>query len=120
VLPGAPPTPAAPVSGEPVFPAERFLSDDDPAWPGHWAVPPREWTDREVDDDRALAEVRAAVLALPPELRQVVVLRDVEGRSAEQVCAKLGLGAADEIATLHRARGLVRERLERHLEGRSS
>jgi hypothetical protein len=120
VLPGAPPTPAAPVIGEPVFPAERFLPDDDPAWPGHWAFPPREWTGDEVDDDRALVEVRAAILALPPELRQVIVLRDVEGRSAEQVGAELGLSAADEIATLHRARGLVRERLERHLEGRSS
>ncbi|WP_345377520.1 MFS transporter [Pseudonocardia yuanmonensis] len=122
VLPGAPPPPPAPpgpVAGEPAFPADRFLPDDDPAWPGHWASPPREWADARVDDDATLAEVRAAVLAMPPELRQVIVQRDVEGRSAEQVCAALGLDAADEIAALHRARGLVRERLEHYFERRN-
>jgi hypothetical protein len=50
----------------------------------------------------------------------VIVLRDVKGRSADQVRAALGLDAADEVATLHGARGLVRERLERYVEGRSS
>ena len=120
VLAGAPPAPPVPVAGAPSFPADRFLPDDDPEWPGHWASPPREWAGARVDDDGALAEVRAAILALPPELRQVIVLRDVEGRSAEQVRAELGLDAAEETATLHRARGLVRERLERYVEGRSS
>jgi RNA polymerase sigma-70 factor, ECF subfamily len=99
-----------------VFPAERFLPDDDPRWPGHWASPPQEWAGDRVDDDGALAEVRAAILAMPAELRQVIVLRDVEGRSSEQVRAVLGLSVADEIAMLHRARGLVRERLERYVE----
>jgi hypothetical protein len=119
VLPSGPPPPV-PVTGEPVFPADRFLPEDDPQWPGHWASPPREWFGDRVDDAGALAEVRAAILAMPPELRQVIVLRDVEGRSSEQVRAELGLSAADEIAALHRARGLVRERLERHVERRSS
>ena len=121
VLPGAPPTPPpVPVTGRPVFPAERFLPGDDPEWPGHWAVPPREWAGDLVDDDGALAEVRATILAMPDELRQVIVLRDIEGRPSEQVCAALGLSAADELATLHRARGIVRERLERYVGGRSS
>jgi hypothetical protein len=48
------------------------------------------------------------------------VLRDVEGRSPEHVRTALRLDAADETATLQRARGLVRERLERYMEGRSS
>jgi RNA polymerase sigma-70 factor (ECF subfamily) len=63
--------------------------------------------------------VRAAILDLPPELRQVIVLRDVEGRSPEHVRTALRLDAADETATLQRARGLVRERLERYMEGRA-
>lgn len=119
VLPSAPPPPV-PVTGEPAFPADRFLPEDDPQWPGHWASPPREWVGDRVDDAGALAEVRAAILAMPPELRQVIVQRDVEGRSSEQVRAALGLTAADEIAMLHRARGLVRKRLEGYVEGRSS
>jgi MFS family permease len=119
VLPGAPPPPVAVADG-PAFPAERFLPDDDPEWPGHWASPPGEWAGDLVGDDGALAEVRAAVLALPSELRRVLVLRDVEGRSPEQVRAELGLDAATEIAALHRARGLVRERLARYVDGRPS
>jgi RNA polymerase sigma-70 factor (ECF subfamily) len=107
------------VTGEPVFPADRFRPDDDPEWPGHWASPPQEWADDRVDDE-ALAEVRAAILAMAPELRQVIVLRDVEGRSSEQVRAALGLSAADEITMLHQARGAVRERLEHYFEGRSA
>jgi MFS family permease len=118
VLPGAPSAPTAAVPGAPAFPPDRFLPDDDPEWPGHWARPPREWAGDLVDDDGALAEVRAAVLDLPAELRRVVVLRDVEGRSAEQTRAVLGLGPAEQVAALHRARGLVRERLAQYVEGR--
>ena len=120
VLPGAPPASPVPVTDAPSFAADRFLPEDDPQWPGHWAIPPREWAGDRVDDEGALAEVRAAILDLPPELRQVIVLRDVEGRSPEHVRTALRLEAADETATLQRARGLVRERLERYMEGRSS
>ncbi|MGY1641016.1 MFS transporter [Geodermatophilus sp. SYSU D00703] len=122
VLPGAPPAPAAagPVTGAPVFAADRFLPDDHPVWPGHWAVPPREWARDLVDDDGALAEVRAAVHAMPPEVRRVFVARDVEGRSPEDARAALDLSAADQLAALHRARGLVRERLERYAGRRGS
>ena len=68
----------APVAAGPVFPADRFLPDDDPQWPGHWASPPREWVGADLADEQALAQVRAAIRAMPPELRQVIVLRDVE------------------------------------------
>jgi hypothetical protein len=68
----------------------------------------------------ALTEVRAAILAMPPELRQVIVLRDVEGRSSDDVRGALNISAVDESAMLHRARGLIRERLERRFERRSS
>jgi DNA-directed RNA polymerase specialized sigma24 family protein len=57
---------------------------------------------------------------MPPELRQVIVLRDVERRSPEQVREALGISPEDETAMLHRARGLVRQRLERYHEGSSS
>jgi MFS family permease len=122
VLPGAPQPPAQPVAvrAEPVFAADRFLPDDDPEWPGHWASPPQEWVGADRADDGAVAEVRAAILAMPPELRRVIVLRDVEGRPPGEVREALGISAEDESAMLHRARGIVRERVERYMEGSSS
>jgi MFS family permease len=119
VLPGAPPPALAaePSESRPTFPASRFRPDDDPEWPGHWALPPREWVIGRIDDEAASAEVRAAILAMPADLRRVIVLRDVEGRAADEVQAALGLSAADEMSALHRARGLVRDRLERYVEG---
>jgi RNA polymerase sigma-70 factor (ECF subfamily) len=32
-------------SAEASVPAVRFLGPDDPAWPHHWAVPPKSWAD---------------------------------------------------------------------------
>lgn len=121
VLPGAPVTPAAPPAGkepEPTFPADRFLPEDHPEWPGHWARPPVAWEAFGLDpgSEAALAEVRSAVLDLPAELRRVLVLRDVQGRPPSEVAQTLGISAADEGRRLHRARGLVRARLEQHLQ----
>jgi MFS family permease len=113
------PAAAAAVAG-PTFATDRFRPDDDPDLPGHWASPPAAWPEDRLTDPAALTEVRAAIVDLPPELRGVIVLRDVEGRSPDHVRAALGISPSDEQAMLHRARGLVRQRLERHLEGRTS
>ncbi|QES46972.1 MFS transporter [Streptomyces venezuelae] len=122
VLPGGPVTPAAvPPEKEPehAFPADRFLPESHPEWPGHWASPPVAWETFGLDlsGDRVLAEVRAAVLDMPAELRRVIVLRDVEGRPPSEVAEALGISAAEEGTRLHRARGLVRARLEQYLQG---
>jgi MFS family permease len=128
VLPRAPAEPVevpevVPVPMEPVptFPADRFLPADDPEWPGHWAVPPRAWQELgiRVDGAEAVAEVRSAIVELPKQLRHVVVLRDVEGRSSEDVRAALGLTSDEERAMLHQARGRIRARLEQYFEGRN-
>lgn len=123
VLPAAPVTPAtAPVEREPppTFSADRFLPDDHPDWPGHWAIPPVPWEALAVDVDSAetRAEVRTAIVEMPSDLRQVMVLRDVEGRSQAEVAHALGISPAEEQRRLHQARGLVRTRLEQHLDGR--
>lgn len=125
VLPTAPAAPAAvPVEREPepAFPADRFLPDDHPEWPGHWAVPPVAWEAFGLDSgsEEALAEVRAAILEMPAELRRVIVLRDVQGRSPSEAAQLIGISAEDESRRLHQARGLVRARLERYAEGRVS
>jgi hypothetical protein len=113
--------PAPAQKGEPVFSADRFLPPDDPQWPGHWANPPAAWDAPgfSIDDPDALDQARAAIAEMPPALRQVIVLRDVEGRAPSETRRALDLRPEDEQALLHQARGLVRTRLERYLEGKA-
>ena len=60
----------------------------------------------------------AAIEELPPNLRVVLTLRDVEGLSAEEVCNTLGIRETNQRVLLHRARSRVRARLEPYLQGR--
>jgi RNA polymerase sigma-70 factor (ECF subfamily) len=98
-------------------PGERFQSPTD-RWPGHWSEPPSPWTDVpaaavESKDTRTL--IFDAIRSLPPQQRQVMALRDVEGWSAEAVCSALSLTEANQRVLLHRARGKVRAVLEENL-----
>jgi hypothetical protein len=117
----APVVPAPAQEGEPVFPVDRFVPPDDPQWPGHWANPPTAWDALgvAVDGAGALEQARTAIAELPPAMRQVIVLRDVEGRAPSETRRALDLGPEDEQVLLHQARGLVRTRLERYLEGKA-
>lgn len=97
-------------------PPERFLPLDHPRWPRHWAVPPIQWLTPE--DDLLAGETRTVILdaidALPSSQREVLVLRDIEGLSAEEVCNVLNLGATNQRVLLHRARSRVRHALEHY------
>ena len=55
--------------------------------------------------------VAAALDALEPEAREVVVLRDIEGLSASEVAEVTGASVAAVKSRLHRARAALRERL---------
>ena len=55
--------------------------------------------------------LQAAILALPETSREVIVLRDVEGLSAEEAAAVTGLEIGALKSRLHRARMQLRERL---------
>jgi RNA polymerase sigma-70 factor (ECF subfamily) len=46
----------------------------------------------------------------------VIALRDIEGWSAEEVCALLELSEGNQRVLLHRARSKVRAQLERYLD----
>jgi RNA polymerase sigma-70 factor (ECF subfamily) len=102
----------------PAVEPERFL----PAghrWAGHWASPPRSWSD--LPEERLLsaetrAEVERAVELLPPAQRAVITLRDVEGMAAAETCQLLGLTEGNQRVLLHRARSGVRRALERYLD----
>jgi RNA polymerase sigma-70 factor (ECF subfamily) len=65
----------------------------------------------------ALLQLDRAVSALPARQRQVVTMRDIEGMSAEEVCAALGLSAANQRVLLHRARSALRTALAGYYRG---
>jgi len=54
-----------------------------------------------------------AIGRLPPGARQVFVLHDVEGFRHEEIAELMGVTEGTSKAQLHRARMLLRDRLER-------
>jgi len=102
-------------TSEPAVGPERFAPGGD-AWAGHWVSYPRRWD--ELPEERflsseATAAIRAAIEVLPPNQREVVTLRDVEGWSSEEVCDVLAISAANQRVLLHRGRSKVRQAIER-------
>jgi RNA polymerase sigma-70 factor, ECF subfamily len=82
---------------------------------GHWRVPP---SGRFLPEDQTVAKelggyVRAALDALPARQRQLVILRDLVGASGEEAAAILELSAEAQRALLYRARGNLRNELEK-------
>jgi RNA polymerase sigma-70 factor, ECF subfamily len=81
---------------------------------GAWVTPPEPWADRA--DDRIVAEHLAArVQELLPQLpdtqRQVVVLRDLEGLSSDDVAKLVGVSDGNQRVLLHRGRAQLRQLL---------
>ena len=103
---------------EPSVAPERFQGPDG-RFPGGWVSFPTDWST--LPEERVLARetmrhVDAAIRELPQRQQEVIVLRDVQGWSADEVCAALELTATNQRVLLHRARSRVRAALERHLE----
>jgi RNA polymerase sigma-70 factor (ECF subfamily) len=61
-----------------------------------------------------------AIAELPPEAREVYLLRDVEELSGEEVARQLGISLAAMKSRLHRARQSMREKLDRILSAGSA
>jgi RNA polymerase sigma-70 factor (ECF subfamily) len=92
----------------------RFYPPDS-HWAGHWYTFPNPWPDTPEDAAQSTqlkARLLAAIDTLPEAQREVVVLRDVEGFSGEEVCNLLGLSATNQRVLLHRARSKLRALLE--------
>ncbi|HEX3195811.1 MAG TPA: sigma-70 family RNA polymerase sigma factor [Streptosporangiaceae bacterium] len=64
-----------------------------------------------------LIQLDRAISALPSRQRQVVTMREIEGMSAEEVCAALGISAANQRVLLHRARVALRATLAGYYRG---
>jgi RNA polymerase sigma-70 factor (ECF subfamily) len=103
---------------EPAVDPGRFRPMDDPQYPGAWTAPPQSWA--RLPEERLIAgetlqQVRAAIRRLPPRQQEVILLRDVEGWEADEVCETLDLSLGNQRVLLHRARSKVRGDLERYL-----
>jgi RNA polymerase sigma-70 factor, ECF subfamily len=103
---------------EPVVDPSRFHTSGHNQ--GHWMSMVQSWDDLPEESllsDETRERVRAAIEALPANQRTVITLRDVEGWQAPDVCAALEISEANQRVLLHRARGKVRQALERYFEG---
>lgn len=88
-------------------------------WPAHWVEAPKPWSDdvlERLEGAETRAVVMNAVRLLPPNQRDVITLRDVEGWTAEEVCATLGISLGNQRVLLHRARTRVRAALDRYFQ----
>jgi RNA polymerase sigma-70 factor, ECF subfamily len=104
---------------EPSVSPDRFRPPDDPRFPGHWMVFPSDWSD--VPEQRMLslevqAVIRGAIDALPPNQREVITLRDVNGVSAAEACNILQVSETNQRVLLHRARAKVQRALEHYFK----
>ena len=61
--------------------------------------------------------LREAIEALPPDYKVVLILRDLEGLSNEEVAEIVGASVMAVKARLHRARLALRGRLDRYVTG---
>jgi RNA polymerase sigma-70 factor (ECF subfamily) len=87
---------------------------------GRWMSPPRHWV--EESEERLLAEslaphIWAAVDGLPDRQREVLVLRDVDGLTSDEVCDVLDISEGNQRVLLHRGRSRLRTALEAELGG---
>lgn len=91
---------------------DRFTG---PEGRGRWTTPLSAWHETpeiRYQSAEALREIANAIEMLHPHRRQVLVLRDVEGWTAREVCDLLGISEANQRVLLHRARAALRNQLE--------
>ncbi|MCO4769501.1 MAG: RNA polymerase sigma factor [Deltaproteobacteria bacterium] len=94
---------------------DRFLAN------GAWGEPPFVWRAQSAESvvraRESLSVLEKALAALPDRQRRVVVLRDVEGVDAVDVCNVLEISESNQRVLLHRGRSKLRAALEKHYQG---
>jgi len=105
--------------GEEAVDPARFHASGELA--GHWALPPQPWNEqtpeRLLASKQALEALSQALDELPPGLREVLVLKDVEGLESQAICERLKITENNLYVRLHRARERVRQAVETSLNG---
>jgi RNA polymerase sigma-70 factor (ECF subfamily) len=83
---------------------------------GHWLEIPSLWDElnpeRIVGGRQLWDHVTSAIERLPAGQRAVIILRDMEGREAQEACTLLGISAENQRVLLHRARGRIRQTID--------
>ena len=67
-----------------------------------------------VDDERSKV-IAKAIVTLPEKYRVPIILRDIEGKSYDEVAEILDLGLGTTKSRISRARGLLKEKLKHYL-----
>ena len=73
---------------------------------------PARRVDQRLMDGGVADRLRSALKHLPPAYRMMVVMREIEGLSTKEVAAITGVSEANVKQRLHRARLMLRKRLE--------
>ena len=93
---------------------DKLLPDFDEE--GHYKKEFTDWSqrpDEEADQKALKKEIEKALMGLPQEYREVLILRDIEGFSGVETAQMLGINEATMKTKLHRGRMALREKLER-------
>jgi RNA polymerase sigma-70 factor (ECF subfamily) len=94
---------------------DENMQDDDAGGTAITAPPPSPRPDRQLEGAELERLMQEAIAELDEEHRLLVVLRDVEDLSYEEICEITGLPDGTVKSRLHRARLALRKKLQKHL-----
>ena len=72
--------------------------------------------DADMLEDEQKEVIAKAIATLPDKYRAPIVLRDIEGRSYEEIAVIMQLGLGTTKSRISRARGLLKEKLKNYFE----
>ena len=75
----------------------------------------RKLQDAELVEDERSQVIARAIAALPEKYRIPVILRDIEGRSYDEIAEIMQLGLGTTKSRINRGRGLLKEKLQHYL-----
>jgi RNA polymerase sigma-70 factor (ECF subfamily) len=75
---------------------------------------PKALPDKDLIDNEQGRVIARAIATLPPKYRIPVILRDIEGRTYEEIASILELGLGTTKSRISRARGLLKEKLKNY------
>jgi RNA polymerase sigma-70 factor (ECF subfamily) len=90
-----------------------FQTDEDDA-PEFQPPDKRKLADADLLDDEQTRTIEKAIAALPERYRAPIVLREVEGKTYDEIAEILGLGLGTTKSRINRARALLREKLKHY------
>lgn len=102
---------------EPSVDPDRLVHPDLGA--GYWPEAPPRWETlpaQRLEAVETRRHIEAEIDQLPAAQREVVLLRDIEGWTAEEVCNALGISSVNQRVLLHRGRVALRQALEDYLQ----